>query len=76
MSRRRSTRQPKRQLLTEVWGPEAVRQTGNLRVYMKQLRHKLEEEPACPRYLLTETGVGLPAGRRVIDGSVHLTSGS
>jgi two-component system KDP operon response regulator KdpE len=46
------------QLLAEVWGPEAVHQTGNLRVYMKQLRHKLEEEPACPRYLLTETGVG------------------
>ena len=46
------------QLLTEVWGPDAVHQTGNLRVYMKQLRHKLEEEPACPRYLLTETGVG------------------
>jgi two-component system KDP operon response regulator KdpE len=46
------------QLLSEVWGPESVHQTGNLRVYMKQLRHKLEEEPACPRYLLTETGVG------------------
>jgi two-component system KDP operon response regulator KdpE len=46
------------QLLAEVWGPDAVQQTGNLRVYMKQLRHKLEEEPACPRYLLTETGVG------------------
>ena len=46
------------QLLTEVWGPDALHQTGNLRVYMKQLRHKLEEEPACPRYLLTETGVG------------------
>jgi two-component system KDP operon response regulator KdpE len=39
-------------------GPDAGHQTGNLRVYMKQLRHKLEEEPACPRYLLTETGVG------------------
>jgi two-component system KDP operon response regulator KdpE len=47
-----------RQLLNEVWGPEAGHQTGYLRVYMKHLRHKLEDEPAFPRYLLTETGVG------------------
>jgi two-component system KDP operon response regulator KdpE len=47
-----------RQILTEVWGPDAAQQTGNLRVYMGHLRHKLEDEPAAPRYLLTETGVG------------------
>jgi two-component system KDP operon response regulator KdpE len=47
-----------RQLLKEVWGPGAVDQSHYLRVYMGQLRHKLEVEPARPRYLLTETGVG------------------
>jgi two-component system KDP operon response regulator KdpE len=47
-----------RQLLKEVWGPGAVEQPHYLRVYMGQLRHKLEQDPARPRYLLTETGVG------------------
>jgi two-component system KDP operon response regulator KdpE len=47
-----------RQLLKEVWGPGAVGQTHYLRVYMAQLRHKLEIEPARPRYLVTEPGVG------------------
>ncbi|MCL4820912.1 MAG: response regulator [Vicinamibacteria bacterium] len=47
-----------RQLLKEVWGPGAVAQSHYLRVYMGQLRHKLERDPARPRYLLTETGVG------------------
>ncbi|HXM38541.1 MAG TPA: response regulator [Gemmatimonadales bacterium] len=47
-----------RQLLKEVWGPNAVDHTHYLRVYMTQLRHKLEADPARPRYLLTETGVG------------------
>jgi two-component system KDP operon response regulator KdpE len=47
-----------RQLLKEIWGPNAVEHTHYLRVYMAQLRHKLETEPARPRYLLTETGVG------------------
>jgi two-component system KDP operon response regulator KdpE len=47
-----------RQLLKEVWGPGAVDQHHYLRVYMGQLRHKLEKDPARPRYLLTETGVG------------------
>jgi two-component system KDP operon response regulator KdpE len=45
-------------LLTEVWGVHAVDQTANLRVYMTQLRHKLEATPAQPRYLMTEPGVG------------------
>ena len=47
-----------RQLLREVWGPGATGESHYLRVYMGQLRHKLEEDPARPRYLLTETGVG------------------
>ncbi len=45
-------------LLKEVWGTHAVTQTPTLRVHMTQLRHKLERDPAQPRYLLTETGVG------------------
>jgi two-component system, OmpR family, KDP operon response regulator KdpE len=47
-----------RQLLREIWGPNAIEETHYLRVYMGQLRHKLEADPARPRYLLTETGVG------------------
>jgi two-component system, OmpR family, KDP operon response regulator KdpE len=47
-----------RQLLKEVWGPSSVEQSHYLRVYMAQLRHKLEAEPAHPRWLLTEPGVG------------------
>jgi len=45
-----------RQLLREVWGPGG--QPHYLRVYMGHLRHKLESDPARPRYLTTETGVG------------------
>ena len=47
-----------RHLLREVWGPSHVDQSHYLRIYMKQLRHKLEPDPARPRFLLTETGVG------------------
>ncbi|NNM81423.1 MAG: response regulator [Burkholderiales bacterium] len=47
-----------RHLLKEVWGPSHVEHAHYLRIYMGQLRHKLEKEPANPRYLLTETGVG------------------
>ena len=47
-----------RQLLAEVWGPSHVEHTHYLRIYMKQLRDKLEVDPVQPRYLLTETGVG------------------
>lgn len=46
------------QLLREVWGPAHVSQHHYVRVYMAQLRQKLEETPARPRYLLTESGVG------------------
>jgi two-component system, OmpR family, KDP operon response regulator KdpE len=47
-----------RQLLKEVWGANTVTQTPALRVHMTQLRHKLERDPAQPRHLLTEPGVG------------------
>jgi two-component system KDP operon response regulator KdpE len=47
-----------RQLLKEVWGPAHIEQAHYLRVYMAQLRRKLEANPARPRYLLTEPGVG------------------
>ena len=47
-----------RALLTQVWGPNSAEQTQYLRVYMKQLRTKLEPDPARPRWLLTDTGVG------------------
>jgi two-component system KDP operon response regulator KdpE len=47
-----------RQLLTEVWGPNAVEQTHYLRVHMAALRRKVEKDPARPHWLLTEAGVG------------------
>jgi two-component system KDP operon response regulator KdpE len=47
-----------RRLLAEVWGPTHERDTHYLRIYMKQLRDKLEADPVQPRFLLTETGVG------------------
>ena len=47
-----------RQLLQEGWGPGHTEASHYLRVYMGQLRHKLEADPARPRYLVTEPGVG------------------
>jgi two-component system, OmpR family, KDP operon response regulator KdpE len=47
-----------RQLLREVWGPGYDQESHYLRVYMGQLRHKLEVDPTRPRFLLTEPGVG------------------
>jgi two-component system KDP operon response regulator KdpE len=47
-----------RRLLTEVWGPNYRTQTNYLRVYLAQLRQKLEPEPSRPRYLITEPGMG------------------
>ena len=46
------------QLLKEVWGPGRAHETHYLRVYMAQLRRKIERDPADPRYLLTDSGVG------------------
>lgn len=45
-------------LLSEIWGSEHVTDTGYLRLYLSQLRKKLEPDPAVPRYLLTEPGMG------------------
>jgi two-component system KDP operon response regulator KdpE len=47
-----------RQLLTDVWGAEFTEHTHYLRLYMGQLRAKIERDPSEPRHLLTETGVG------------------
>jgi two-component system KDP operon response regulator KdpE len=47
-----------RQLLVEVWGPNQTEQAHYLRVFTAQLRRKLEKDPARPRYILTEPGVG------------------
>ena len=49
---------PQRQLLQEVWGPAYGTETNYLRVYLAQLRRKLEPDPAKPRYLHTEPGLG------------------
>jgi two-component system KDP operon response regulator KdpE len=46
------------QLLTEVWGPGYADATGNLRLYMAQLRRKLEPDSTRPRWLITEPGMG------------------
>jgi two-component system KDP operon response regulator KdpE len=53
--RRLVTRQT---LLTEVWGPQYTSDTGYLRLYLAQLRKKLEPVPSHPRYLVTEAGMG------------------
>lgn len=45
-------------LLTEVWGPQYTTDTGYLRLYLAQLRKKLEPQPSEPRYLVTEAGMG------------------
>jgi two-component system KDP operon response regulator KdpE len=47
-----------RHLLKEVWGPSHVDDSHYLRIYMAQLRRKLEDDPTQPRYLITEPGVG------------------
>jgi two-component system KDP operon response regulator KdpE len=47
-----------RQLLQAVWGPQYEKETNYLRVYLAQIRKKLEPDPARPRYFLTEAGMG------------------
>jgi two-component system KDP operon response regulator KdpE len=47
-----------RSLITEVWGPAHAEQTHYLRVHMAQLRQKIEAEPARPRFIVTEPGIG------------------
>lgn len=51
-----------RQLLVQVWGPDQAQDTHYLRVFMAGLRRKIEEDPAQPRYLLTEQGIGYRFG--------------
>jgi len=46
------------QLLRAVWGPQYVDETNYVRVFMAQIRQKLEPEPSQPRYFITETGMG------------------
>jgi len=60
-----------RRLLADVWGAETTEQTQYLRLYMGQLRAKLEDEPAAPRCLLTEPGVGY----RIVEGDEAGASG-
>ena len=49
---------PQQQLLREVWGPGYEKESHYLRVYVAQLRRKLEVDPAHPRHLMTEAGMG------------------
>jgi len=49
---------PRRQLLQEVWGPAYSDETNYLRVYSAQLRRKLEDDPAAPRHIVTQPGMG------------------
>ncbi len=56
----------RRTLLVHIWGTDHVTDTGYLRLYMAQLRKKLEPEPSRPRYLITEAGMGY---RLILDGS-------
>jgi two-component system KDP operon response regulator KdpE len=53
-----------RQILMEVWGPNALEHTHYVRVYAAELRKKLEDDPARPRWLLTEPGVGYRLSER------------
>lgn len=46
------------ELLREVWGPAYARETHYLRVYLAQMRRKLEDDPSHPRHLITEAGMG------------------
>ena len=58
LARNRGKLVTQRRLLDEVWGPSHERDTNYLRVYMAQVRRKLEPEPSQPRYFITEPGMG------------------
>jgi two-component system, OmpR family, KDP operon response regulator KdpE len=64
LAKNRGTVVTHRQVLTEVWGPSHASDTHYLRIYLKQLRDKLEADPLQPRHFVTETGIGY---RLVID---------
>ena len=58
-----------RQLLREVWGPAHAEQGHYLRIYVRQLRQRLEENPSKPQFLITETGIGY---RLLVDSPAEL----
>jgi len=58
LARQRGAIVMQRQLIREVWGPERLDDSRSLRVFIKNLRAKLEPDPRQPRYLVTETGLG------------------
>jgi two-component system KDP operon response regulator KdpE len=58
LARNRGKLVPQQVLLQQVWGPEYERETHYLRIYMSQIRRKLEPDPSRPRYFITEPGMG------------------
>lgn len=62
-----------RQLLREVWGPAHAEQGHYLRIYVRQLRQKLEQDPANPQFLITETGIGY---RLLVESAAEAQAGS
>lgn len=58
LARNRGKLVSQQEILQAVWGPQHERETHYLRIYLGQLRQKLEDDPARPRHLLTETGMG------------------
>ncbi len=58
LARNRGKLVPQQQLLQQVWGPEYEKETHYLRLYLSQIRHKLEPDPSRPRYFITEPGMG------------------
>jgi two-component system KDP operon response regulator KdpE len=58
LARNRGKLVPQQQLLQQVWGPEYETETHYLRLYLSQIRHKLEPDPSRPRYFITEPGMG------------------
>jgi two-component system KDP operon response regulator KdpE len=58
LSRHRGKLVTQQQLLQQVWGPQYERETHYLRIYMSQIRRKLEPDPSRPRYFITEPGMG------------------
>ena len=62
-----------RQLLREVWGPTHAEQGHYLRIYVRQLRQRLEQDPTRPRYLITETGIGY---RLLVDAASERSDGA
>ncbi len=58
LARQRGKLVTQQQLLQQVWGPQYQRETHYLRIYMSQIRRKLEPDPSRPRYFITEPGMG------------------